>query len=238
MIPSGEPLPSNILNNKNVQVIDLACLSTSNATWKLTIHPEAFISSKSSAWKFSIASCDVSELDLGFLSNLPKLTEVKLGPEAMNVGIFLTKLGSVELPPLNKLTLERCEGFQILTQEILTPANFTSLQQFTLTKALDFRESLVPIILDWLISSSAEDTLENLNLDDNGLETISYDVANAFVRLRFFSYRNNRVSVLKQSSFLLARSNLFDIGLSYNNISVIEEGAFQGNLFLAIFHSN
>ena len=227
--PTDIFLPDNIMGtNKFAETISIRCPT---ATYKLQVSPNAFRSSMMYTTSFFINACDLSAIDMSFLTSFNNLTYLSF-ITSTNVQYALETL-SYSLPSLCSLNFYNTKG---LNQTVkLPPVLANGLNDIDMGfSGLD--DEAANRILDWVVKSSNA-TLTTIYLDKNHLTKIPSQIPEIKM-LNFLDISSNQiVSVL--SGALSFTAPVTRISLKDNNISTIQPYSFQGiNTIFQIFYHN
>ena len=191
-----------------------------NANFKLQVDANAFLTSTNRVTHVTITPCDLSELDLSFLSTFHSLTDLLLS-SSVNVHQALKTLPH-PLPSLSTLTLYASKG---LNEMIDFPTLSNGLTNVDIGgNSID--NPAASRILNWLIKSSA-DTLSTLYLDSNSLTDVPPQIP-SLNKLVFLEMSFNQIKTIRTGE-LRFNSAVTNLHLRSNVIDTIQSGAFQGN---------
>lgn len=214
-------LPADLLNDKTVQRITLACPVNVVPKLTLSIDTAAFLYTRRYTTYFSIRDCDLSpQTEMSFLNEFSALGELRI-ERSLNIGAFST-LPASQLVSLKTLAVTDCTG-------LVAFPDFTPV--FLERIVLDgnaLTDATVGSILVSLAASTSVSSLLELSLANNALTKIPR--VTSFSRLVSFDIsRGGEISFVTQSNLLFTDQMTF-VGLKDLSITFIEGGAFNGEL--------
>ena len=193
-----------------------------NSNFKLQVDTNAFLTSTNRVTQVTITPCDLSELDLSFLSTFHNLTNLILSSN-LNVHQALKTLPH-PLPSLNTLNLYASRGMNEIFDFPILENGLTTVD----VGGTSIDSSAASRILNWLIKSSA-DTLSTLYLDSNSLTALPPQIT-SLNKLIYLELSYNQIKTVRTGE-LRFNSAITNLYLRANLIENIQAGAFQGKIF-------
>jgi len=211
-------IPDNILGSgKIARAFSIRCPSTAS---KLSVSRNAIYTSRDNTTQVTISNCDLSTLDLGFLTGFSVLKSLELF-SSTNIQFPFKTLPNL-FPNLIDLNFYGSRG---LNEASVFPQTLSQgLVQVNLGSC-----SLDDIgtgkFLDWLVSSSSK-TLTTLLMKTNYVTNIPTQIP-LMTALKHFELSFNRLTIIRTGE-LRFTSPVAVVTLTANKIATIQPGAFQG----------
>ncbi len=214
-------IPTDLLNDQTIDYIYITCPSTSiSRRYQFRADPKSFRSTRLRTKSLSVTNCDLSLLDLAFLTGFDALTNLNFD-DSSDVQTSLLSLPS--LPSLTGLSFYSCPDFGSSNSfpTLNNGLNYLSLG------GNGWTDERVAKIIDWTLDTSI-DSLTELLIFGNSLSVPPPQIA-SFTRLNFLWIRDNTGPLTLTSGSLTFQFPVFVLDVSNNAQLIIEAGAFQGD---------
>ena len=223
-------IEADLLYGKRAKIIKIASCSKNELIQSLEIDPEAFLASSGYTQEFSIAECDIDQINFRFLENFDQLTDFSL----INVANIRT-IGTLPLlANIDSLSIVESTGFK--NPLLIFPAqSLPSLSKFVLKGNTDLDNRVANEILSLIVSNGIG--LRQITLTNSQLVT---QVPNNIVDIPSLNYID-----LSSNSIALIGPNTFNftdyrtvrlIDLSNNQLTAVSDNAFsQGDTLCPLF---
>lgn len=213
-------IPADLLAHHQTKTISIEC--EDEVIQKLSIHPDAFRSSRNCTHQLRIETCDVSRLDFAFLTGFNNLEKFRIG-HAINVHLAEWPSFPSSLLHLKTFEIMRSSGVDEWTR---FPVLIQGIEELDLHDCRIGDES-IDRILQWVVHSPSVNTLKILSLEYNSLTRIPRQIK-LLGKLENLVLSINKIAIIERGSFFRNSSTKCDIRLGMNEIRNIEPGAFQG----------
>lgn len=224
--PSDDFIPADFTSNRSTIELNIVFPDPHNPV-QVRIDRNAFRSSSSTLSKFVIENCDVSQLDLSFLTGFTNLTEL-IFSGTTNIHKCLPTM-PYGFNHLVSLIIYLSKGMAELTT---FPQLYVGLETFHVTGEYGRTPddgAAAGRVLDWLVETSSH-TLKKLG--QSAMEDLTEvpEQILSFKRLDTIHLENNAITTVKSGAFKFSSVPGKELSLSYNELSLIEPNAFQGAL--------
>lgn len=225
--PQSTDIISDLIGSQHriTETIDLACSKIGYYSQRqLTIHPDAFRSSRNYTKYFKISYCNLSRLDFSFLAGFQHLKSLNI---RSSVNVHKAHWDTMpQLPSLSQLTIQLCRIFEWK----IFPNLVTGLHYVNMISS-DLSDETMDRVLDWLLRTSYG-TLKDLHIIKNAM-TLFPAKLSSFRELEQISLTNqvdysSGMPLISKGSFV-SRSSPLTIDLRDCGIQNIEPGAFSGS---------
>ena len=220
-------IPADLLGgNHSASSVYLSC---ADFKFRLQVDPAAFRSSSAALAHFAISNCDLTNLELQFLTGFTKLSHISIHASK---NIHLSGLGTTlpaNLPRLSSILIANTSG---LIELMPLPHLKDGLDSFSLADHHDqvVDDFAASRLLDWLLFKSSK-RLSRLTLSAGELSRIPEQVP-LFTNLDRLDLSNNSIPMAVPALSLSFAVPVKAIDLSGSKIHSIAPGAFRGIFFL------
>lgn len=217
-------IPADLMGDHRVSY-NIQLNSPDDSSYKMRVHPDAFASSRTTAYFVSFYRGDFSQFDFQFLAGFDRLGQIDIS-ECYNV--HLAEWAAMpSLPGLEYFTIQRSTGLNEWS-------NFPTFSQGLLRLHLPgnvIEDEAIDRIVNWTVTESGN-KLEWLDIHSNKLTRIPMHIPQ-FTKLRFLDLSRQAIygsgmEVIHAESLVFRSSTFFGLVLDHCNISTIEPGAFAG----------
>jgi len=217
-------IPDNILGvGKIASAFSIRCPSTAS---KLTISRNAILNSRDSTTQVTISNCDLSSLDLAFLTGFNVLKSLEIISNT-NIQFPFKTLPNL-FPNLIDLNFYGSRG---LNDAVDFPQTLSKGLVRVNLGSCSLDDIGAGKMLDWLVSSSSK-TLTTLLMQTNYVTNIPTQIP-LMTTLNYLDLSSNRLTIIRAGE-LRFTSPVIMLALTTNNVATIQPGAFQGIFYALI----
>lgn len=235
----NEYIPSNIIgrNHRFTRIIHIACTRNRGdiSVTKLRVDRDAFSFTRNVTRIVKIDYCDLSDLDLNFLTGFNNLEQLAFEFTA-NLHMFTSFLSLPQLPSLSALSVSGVSsGFDEL---VGFPKLMKGLEAFQLSNLTSEKVNTASIhgMMNWLAVSST-DTLKKLVIQDVNSREIP-PLLSSFRRLETLIIEKDKIPVIRSTALTAFSAPVVILSLYNNGINHIEPGAFRGIQYIKFVHQS
>lgn len=214
-------IPNDLLVNKRFEQIYLYC---PNGQYLMTVHPDAFLSSRDLIDWLHIYNCDLNQFNFGFMAGFDQLTSLTIRSSSN-----LSAADWVSLPPLPKLDLFDLYACTEMNDWTIFPLLINGLEEFFIQNSRDIDDQAVDRILNQLVLPTSKDTLKTLYVANNQALRRLPAAIPRFTALHSLALFFDNFVLLPSYSLVFTAPVRF-IYLYGSYVTTIEPHAFEGKL--------
>lgn len=221
---SSSKIPPRLLGHQPTIILSSLSITCPKNDYILKVDPKAIQSAANHTASFMINNCDISHLDLTFLSGFNNLTKLSI---IRSIGLHQSMPTLPKLIKLAVLDIRYCPGLD--EWKIFPRIHSKGLKEIKLVAEMEtsnYEDAMfLELMLNWAVNTSST-TLNTLHIINGGFLHVPKQIS-SFKVLKNLQIKNRMIGTIPSGGFSF-NSPVLMLALSSCQIARIDPGAFQG----------